>query len=301
MKEIESNFDFNNPNYKSFFQTIEKIVLKKLSTVEDKKREQLIGQEDIKRVEETDKQKVGELQKRLEKKKQDEWGKIINYDYEQYLEETKNNLIEEKNKKMKIFNELQNQIKHKMKQNEKLKECEENYYNEIFKKALDELEIQEKEKHFHTKEQFLKEKELLLSSIKEQLYKKKDTLDREKEIDRKLLEECAKEEAYKKIEAEVKKKDIMQQQMKVKAENDKKMMEKEEEKQKARIMDKKIQDEYAKILERQEMANKQILKKSIKQQKNIPKEYFENVESRKQEEYEMEIRYLKELEKIEKK
>jgi hypothetical protein len=126
-------------------------------------------------------------------------------------------------------------------------------------------------------------------------------IEKEKQIDRKIIEEIAKEEAFKKLEAENKKKQYRETQIKIKEENDKKMKEKEEEKKREKILDKKLLDDYFRILENQEIMNKKILKENIKQQKNIPNEYFENVEIKKQEELEMELKYLKELEKIEKK
>jgi hypothetical protein len=170
-KEIEKNFDFNNPDYKRFFRTIEEIVLKKLSTIEDKKRDQLIGVEDINR--ETNYMTFNEnvteknkLKKKLDKKKEDEWDKIIKYDYQQYLEETKNNIEEERNKKLKISNELDKQIKDKIIREEEIKQNDDKYYNQILKKAIDTLDIEEKEKNLKAKEKFIKEKELLLSSMK---------------------------------------------------------------------------------------------------------------------------------------
>jgi hypothetical protein len=89
------------------------------------------------------------------------------------------------------------------------------------------------------------------------------------------------------------------QQLDIKKQNDQKMKEKSDWVFQQKVEDKRLLDEYTKMLEKQEMDNR-ARSRVIKSSKPIPNEYYRNVADEKERELEMEKKYLVELEQIEK-
>jgi hypothetical protein len=308
-KEIQKNFDFSNPDYRKFFHESEKLILEKLSKLPDKRRENMKQKQEIDNKllnVEVDKEeyflypervKNNRIRKEVDKQS-NEWAKMANYEYEQFVSETHKKAIEERIRKQLLNEELGKQICEKREKEVNAK-AEEVYFGDVLKKTMENMDIQEREKNLKAKEMFLKQKELLLSSMEgndvfylDSLHNKRENLRIEKELDQKILQQIAKEEADRKIEHDRKREEFRQQQIEVKRTNDEKLREKRENQLKEKIIDKKLINDYTKILERQEIENRKKLNSIA---------YFSNYEDEKEKQLELEKKYFKELLEIERK
>jgi hypothetical protein len=130
------------------------------------------------------------------------------------------------------------------------------------------------------------------------LVKKKELQLNEKELDKKILEQIAKEEAEKKQEQENKKELFKQQQLEVKKANDEKLKEKKDNKIKEKKLDKVMIEEYTQLLEKQENDNSRA-RRIMVNGRVVPGEYVKKVEEDRQKLSDMNKGYLAELEKIE--
>jgi hypothetical protein len=79
---------------------------------------------------------------------------------------------------------------------------------------------------------------------------------KEKELDRKILEEIGKEETNRKLELDRKREEFRQQQLEIKKAKDEKIKQKLEDKAKEKLVDKKLIKDYTNMLERQEIQNR---------------------------------------------
>lgn len=165
--QIDNNFDFNNPDYKQFFRRVEKIILKKLSNISDKKSEQLPDKKEVEAMggiddnilikdteidehyktnfQNTEKKKRNDLRQILDKKRQDEWALIAEYEYNNYLVEDKQNKKIENEKKKSYRDSLSAQVKDKIKRDMNSME-DEILMHEAIKNTLKKLESEENAK-----------------------------------------------------------------------------------------------------------------------------------------------------------
>jgi hypothetical protein len=175
-KEVEQNFDFNNPDYKHFFHEVEKVFLNKITRCPDKRRENLQEKEEIesklnnmnydKEQHHLFKERIKNNRVRKEaQKKENEWAKMAKFDYEQYVAEEHRKMIEDKIKRQLLNEDLRKQITDKERHEQEVKEQEERYFNEILQGTLTKLDFEERERNLKSKEMFLKQKDMLLSSM----------------------------------------------------------------------------------------------------------------------------------------
>jgi membrane-bound lytic murein transglycosylase B len=117
-------------------------------------------------------------------------------------------------------------------------------------------------------------------------------------LDRKILEEIAKEETNRKLELDRKREEFRQQQLEIKKANDEKIKQKLDDKAKEKLVDKKLIEDYTNMLERQEIQNR--MRRTLRSNKPVPEDYYiRGIEDERARELEMERKYLQELEHIE--
>jgi len=99
-QEIEKNFDFNIPNYDEFLKKIERIFLKKITTIEDKRHDAMLKRSEVENISnkinnEIDnryqhivegKTKRNKIREDLRKKEKNEWAMLIQNNYKEFLD-----------------------------------------------------------------------------------------------------------------------------------------------------------------------------------------------------------------------
>jgi hypothetical protein len=170
--KIENYFNFRNPDYKHFFTQMERSLIPKLNKLPDKKRSIIVKKESTfnNKCEETEvvctpEKTLSQKQQREMDKKNNEWAKIANYEFDQYMGEKHRRDVEEMIAKQMLQEDLKKQVEDRKCDEQKEKERADKFYNDVFKKNIERLDIEEKEKQLKAKEMFLKQKELLLSSM----------------------------------------------------------------------------------------------------------------------------------------
>jgi hypothetical protein len=186
-REIERNFDFSNPDYKKFFHEVEKMVLQKLARLPDKRRENIREKGEIESKlrninydreehhlfpEKSKNNRVRNDNKKVKFVDPDDSGlnyKLKSYDdYESYADDTHRNAIAEKIRKQLLNEEMENNFSDRENDednDEDYKEEEDSRYHDVLKGTMKKMELEEREHNLKAKETFLKQKEILLSSL----------------------------------------------------------------------------------------------------------------------------------------
>lgn len=225
--EIEKNYDFNNPDYKKFFVKIEKIVLKKLSKVDDVKREVLpekqqveyysqsqsksqdnINNDKIKKAYNDywmypDKVKNNRLGSALKKKEEeDEWAIVNKYQYDKLKEEENLHKENLSSAKKTFLESLNKQMKEKEILEKIEKEKEEYLYNH--QKALDKVKKEEEESYRKKVEKGILVNQIIKTELEKSNIikenKNKEKVETEKKIENnynRIIEKQIKEEQEK--------------------------------------------------------------------------------------------------------
>jgi len=204
-REMEKNYDFNNPDYKSFFRKIEYIFLLKMNSIEDKNifnDSEIIERENnkifnrtqnsnlnntnkinnnynknsIKNKNENEKQAIIRDEIKLlysprkeelnRKQNEDEWAKIVNKDFNKFLLENEFNKQKEKSVKMQYSKILLDQIREKENLKKMESENERKYYQDVFLKNLKDEEKKEIEKMENYKKRCIENKQASMKELR---------------------------------------------------------------------------------------------------------------------------------------
>jgi hypothetical protein len=164
--EFDKHLNYKNPDYKKFFTQMERIILKVISKLPDKFNKSVIKKPTLKKEKELyDEPTLTEKQKKELAKKNNEWAKIAKFESEQFISQKQRQDLEDMIAKQLLQDDLKKQIEEKKEYENREKERNEKFYNEVFVQKLERLDLEEKEKCLKAKELFLRQKELLLSSI----------------------------------------------------------------------------------------------------------------------------------------
>lgn len=192
----------------------------------------------------------------------DEWNAICLYNQKMFEEEKRLNKLKDMEVKRRTKEDLDNQIRHKLKRlnEEQVKNSE---YDNILLNHMEYLNELEKEKELARKAKVLKEKENRDRQMKDEKVRKRIELNKEKKYEKELVKHLVEEMEKEKqtmIKKKIDEKEALQKTLKDNELNKIKQM---EAMRKEREDDIKAMEEYAKILEKQE---------------NERKEYFNRIE-----------------------
>lgn len=231
---------------------------------------------------------------------QDEWNAIVKYNRKLYDEEQKNNKLKDLEIRKRIREDLDNQMRQKLKRNyeEQVKNRE---YDEIMINHCRYLDEMEKKRNQEIKERIVKEKENRDKQVQDEKLRKKTEQLKEKKYDREYVKNIQSElEKEKQIqlkrrldERELMFNTIMENEL-----NKKRAL---ENKENERLTDKKYTEEYAKLLDRQELERMEYFKRIERNANNYVNKMADtvmnNIEAKNKEEEEKMRTFLMEKEK----
>jgi len=231
---------------------------------------------------------------------QDEWNAIVKYNRQLYEEELKNNKQKDLEIRKRIREDLDNQIRQKLKREneEHLKNRE---YDNIVLNHCEFLDELEKKRNQETKERVLREKENRDKQLIDEKQRKKVEKLKEKKYDREYVKNIQMElEKEKQIQLKKRheERELMFDTIKENELNKKRAM---EIKEKERLSDIRYTEEYAKLLDRQELErieySKRIERNSNNYLNKMAESVLANIQAKNVEEEERMRDYLSEKEK----
>lgn len=231
---------------------------------------------------------------------QDEWNAIVKYNRKLYEEEQKNNKLKDLEIRKRIREDLENQMRQKHKRNyeEQVKNRE---YDEIMMNHCRFLDEMEKKRNQEIKERIVKEKENRDKQVQDEKLRKKTEQLKEKKYDREYVKNIQSElEKDRQIqlkrrldERELMFNTIMENEL-----NKKRAL---ENKEKERLTDIKYTEEYAKLIDRQELERMDYFKRIERNANNyinkMADTVMNNIEAKNKEEEEKMKTFLMEKEK----
>jgi hypothetical protein len=206
----------------------------------------------------------------------DEWNKIVKYNQKLYQEENLNNKLKDIEIKKRIREDLDNQIRQKLKRNkdEFVKEKE---YDEIILNHCNFMENLEKQRQIETRDRLAKEKENRDKQLFDEQKRKKMEILKEKKYDREYVKNILSEiEKDKQIQMKrrIDERELMFNTIRENKLNKQRQM---ENKERERLNDIKSTEEYAKVLDRQEQERNEYFKKIERNANNFINKMAENV------------------------
>jgi hypothetical protein len=206
----------------------------------------------------------------------DEWNKIVKYNQKLYQEENFNNKLKDIEIKKRIKEDLDNQIRQKLKRNkdEVVKERE---YDEIILNHCNFMEDLEKQRQMETRERLAKEKENRDKQLIDEQKRKKMEIMKEKKYDREYVKNILSEiEKDKQIQMKrrIDERELMFNTIRENKLNKQRQI---ENKERERLNDIKSTEEYAKVLDRQEQERIEYFKKIERNANNFINKMAENV------------------------
>ncbi len=190
----------------------------------------------------------------------DEWNAIVAYNKKLYEEEQRQNKLKDLEIKRRIREDLDNQIRQKLKRNheENMKNQE---YDEIIMKHCDYLDDMEKKRQQEMKDRIMKEKENRDSQLKEEKKRKKIELMNEKKYDKQIVKNIINDierEKQTQLKKRMEEKELLQKTLK---ENELNRLRQIENIKNEKLDDIKATQEYGKILDRQEQERVEYFKR----------------------------------------
>lgn len=190
----------------------------------------------------------------------DEWDEIVKYDQKLFHEENLNNKLKDIEIKRRIREDLDNQIKLKMRRNQEEYQ-KEREYDEIMKNHCNVLEDLEKKRQMETKERALKEKENRDKQLMDEQQRKKEEILKEKKYDREyvrnILSEIEKDKQIQ-LKRRMDERELMLNTLKENQLNKQRQL---DNKERERLIDIRYTGEYGRVLDKQEQERTEYFKK----------------------------------------
>ena len=230
---------------------------------------------------------------------EDEWNKIVKYNQKLYHEENLNNKLKDMEIKKRTREDLDNQIRQKLRR-DKDEFFKEREYDEIILNHCNFMEDLEKQRQMETKDRMAKEKENRDKQLFDEQRRKKMEILKEKKYDREYVKNILSEiEKDKQIQMKrrIDERELMFNTIKENKLNKQRQI---ENKERERLSDIRATEEYAKVLDRQEQERTEYFKKIERNANNFINKMAENViyemENKNKEEEEKMKTYLQEKE-----
>lgn len=243
------------------------------------------------------------LSNRLEKikiKKEDEWAKLANYNYNKYQEELQNTKLKEEEKKKIMRENLAKQILEKQSFTQKEKDLEQDFLKKQ-KEILSIQEVKEKLKQDEIMYKIKQEKEIRDKIVNESNKLKKRVEEREENEEKKFLDKIKKDMISEEEKFTRKKKEEREMYKKLIKENEERLKIKKEEKEKERVDNLKALENFSKLIEKQDQDRVNQQKTRLNKISALMDKFGEGIRTDEQAvKIREERRYLKEIEENEK-
>lgn len=207
---------------------------------------------------------------------QDEWNAIVKYNRKLYEEEKKNNKLKDLEIRKRIREDLDNQIRQKLKRS--YEEVQKNRdYDEIMLNHCQFLDELEQKRNQELKQRVQREKENRDKQLQDEKQRKKIEILKEKKYDREYVKNIQSElEKEKQIQLKKRldERELMFDTIKENELNKKRAM---ENKERERLSDIKATEEYAKVLDRQEQERNEYFKRIERNANNFVNKMAETV------------------------
>jgi hypothetical protein len=215
----------------------------------------------------------------LKIKEEDEWALIAKHNYEKFINEQKNKKQKEEDLKQIQKDFLESQIREKEIMKKKLKDEERQFYNQ-HSENIKKMQEQEKQKELQSKEKMRVQKEIQNSMISESKKNKEEKKIKEKVEDNKILAKIQNDisiQEQKQIQKKLQDKEVYK---KIIEENEVKCLMKKVGQEKEREDNKRAQEEYSKLIEKQERDRSKSLTKKIEKMNYLGNSFNLNVAKR---------------------
>jgi len=207
---------------------------------------------------------------------QDEWNAIVNYNRKLYEEEKKNNKLKDLEIRKRIREDLDNQIRQKLKRN--YEEVQKNReYDNIVMQHCDFLEDLEKKRIQENKDRVMREKANRDKQLQDEKFRKRVEVLKEKKYDKEYVKNIQNElekEKQQQLKKRLEERELMFDTIKENELNKKRAL---ENKERERLDDIKATEEYAKVLDRQEQERIEYFKRIERNGNNYINKMAENV------------------------
>lgn len=236
----------------------------------------------------------------IKMKRDDEWAKLANYNYNKYQEELQKLKAREEEKKRVIRENLAKQILEKQNFQQKEKEMDQIYLKQ-HGELLNKQDLNEKKKKEEIINKIKSEKEVRDKIVQESKQVKKKVEEKEEKEDKKFLDKIQMDMMVEQEKLNKKKLDERDMYRRLIKENEERLKLKKEEKEKEKQENIKALEQYSKLIEKQEQDRLNQNKARLDRISNLMEKFGESV---KVDEYQIKLReekrFLKEIEEKEK-